>query len=159
MYKRQAVILAELDMRLESSNIKQTRRNFEGNNLLYVPEVYLDYCTENLLVMEKIEGIPVDRIENLNDLGVDLRLVAERGVEIFLKQVFIDNFFHADMHPGNIFIDAKNPSDPAYVAVDYAIVGSLSEEEQYQIGRMLVAVIGRDFNEVASILILSLIHI
>ena len=72
-----------------------------------MPEVYIDYCTENLLVMEKIEGIPVDRIEILNDLGVDLRLVAERGVEIFLKQVFIDNFFHADMHPGNIFIDAK----------------------------------------------------
>lgn len=151
----EAVILSELDMRLEASNIKQTARNFEDNNLLYVPEVYLDYCSENLLVMEMIEGIPVDRIETLNDLGVDLKLVAERGVEIFLKQVFIDNFFHADMHPGNIFIDAKNPSDPAYVAVDYAIVGSLSEEEQYQIGRMLVAVIGRDFREVANILIES----
>ena len=151
----EAVILSELDMRLEASNIKQTSRNFEDNNLLYVPEVYLDYCSENLLVMEMIEGIPVDRIETLNDLGVDLKLVAERGVEIFLKQVFIDNFFHADMHPGNIFIDAKNPSDPAYVAVDYAIVGSLSEEEQYQIGRMLVAVIGRDFREVANILIES----
>ena len=151
----EAVILSELDMRLEASNIKQTRRNFEGNNLLYVPEVYLDYCSENLLIMEKIEGVPVDRIGTLNDLGVDLKLVAERGVEIFLKQVFIDNFFHADMHPGNIFIDSKNPSDPAYVAVDYAIVGSLSEEEQYQIGRMLVAVIGRDFKEVANILIES----
>ena len=76
--------------------------------------------------MEMIEGIPVDRLDTLNDLGVDLKLVAERGVEIFLKQVFIDNFFHADMHPGNIFIDAKNPIDPAYVAVDYAIVGSRS---------------------------------
>ena len=151
----EAVILSELDMRLEASNIKQTRRNFEGNNLLYVPDVYLDYCSENLLIMEKIEGVPVDRIDTLNDLGVDLKLVAERGVEIFLKQVFIDNFFHADMHPGNIFIDSKNPSDPAYVAVDYAIVGSLSEEEQYQIGRMLVAVIGRDFKEVANILIES----
>ena len=151
----EAVILSELDMRLEASNIKQTKRNFEGNDLLYVPDVYLDYCSENLLVMEMIEGIPVDRLETLNDLGVDLKLVAERGVEIFLKQVFIDNFFHADMHPGNIFIDAKNPIDPAYVAVDYAIVGSLSEEEQYQIGRMLVAVIGRDFREVANILIES----
>ena len=151
----EAVILSELDMRLEASNIKQTRRNFENNSLLYVPDVFLDYCSEGLLVMERIEGIPVDRIETLNDLGVDLKLVAERGVEIFLKQVFIDNFFHADMHPGNIFIDAKNPSDPAYVAVDYAIVGSLSEEEQYQIGRMLVAVIGRDFKEVANILIES----
>jgi len=151
----EAVILSELDMRLEASNIKQTRRNFKDNSLLYVPDVFLDYCSEGLLVMERIEGIPVDRIETLNDLGVDLKLVAERGVEIFLKQVFIDNFFHADMHPGNIFIDAKDPSDPAYVAVDYAIVGSLSEEEQYQIGRMLVAVIGRDFKEVANILIES----
>ena len=105
--------------------------------------------------MEMIEGVPVDKIDTLNELGVDLKLVAERGVEIFLKQVFIDNFFHADMHPGNIFIDAKKPEDPAYVAVDYAIVGSLSEEEQYQIGRMLVAVIGRDFKEVANILIES----
>jgi ubiquinone biosynthesis protein len=151
----ESVILSELDMRLEASNIKQTRRNFKDNSLLYVPDVFLDYCSEGLLVMERIEGIPVDRIETLNDLGVDLKLVAERGVEIFLKQVFIDNFFHADMHPGNIFIDAKDPSDPAYVAVDYAIVGSLSEEEQYQIGRMLVAVIGRDFKEVANILIES----
>ena len=151
----ESVILAELDMRLEASNIKQTKRNFENNKLLYVPEVYLDYCTQNVLVMEMIDGVPVDRIETLNELGVDLKLVAERGVEIFLKQVFIDNFFHADMHPGNIFIDAKKPEDPAYVAVDYAIVGSLSEEEQYQIGRMLVAVIGRDFKEVANILIES----
>ena len=151
----EAVILAELDMRLEASNIKQTKRNFENNSLLYVPEVYLDLCTQNVLVMEMIEGVPVDKIDTLNELGVDLKLVAERGVEIFLKQVFIDNFFHADMHPGNIFIDAKKPEDPAYVAVDYAIVGSLSEEEQYQIGRMLVAVIGRDFKEVANILIES----
>ena len=151
----EAVILAELDMRLEASNIKQTKRNFENNSLLYVPEVYLDLCTQNVLVMEMIEGVPVDKIDTLNELGVDLKLVAERGVEIFLKQVFIDNFFHADMHPGNIFIDAKKPEDPAYVAVDYAIVGALSEEEQYQIGRMLVAVIGRDFKEVANILIES----
>ena len=149
----ETVILSELNMRIEASNIKQTRRNFEGNELLYVPDVYLDYCSENLLVMEKVHGIPVDRVNTFKDLGVDLKLIAERGVEIFLKQVFIDNFFHADMHPGNIFIDAKNPSDPAYVAVDYAIVGSLTEEEQYQIGRMLVAVIGRDFKEVAKILI------
>ena len=77
----EAVILSELDMRLEASNIKQTKRNFEGNDLLYVPDVYLDYCSENLLVMEMIEGIPVDRLETLNDLGVDLKLVAERGVE------------------------------------------------------------------------------
>ena len=151
----ESVILAELNMKVEASNIKQTKRNFENNNLLYVPEAYIDLSSENILVMERIEGIPVDKVEALKELGVDFKLLAERGVEIFLKQVFIDNFFHADMHPGNIFIDAKNPIDPAYVAVDYAIVGSLSEEEQYQIGRMLVAVIGRDFREVANILIES----
>ena len=149
----ESVILAELNMKLEASNIKQTKRNFENNNLLYVPEAYIDLSSENTLVMERIEGIPVDKVEALKELGVDFKLLAERGVEIFLKQVFIDNFFHADMHPGNIFINAKNPESPSYVAVDYAIVGTLSEEEQFQIGRMLVAVIARNFKEVANILI------
>ena len=147
------VIEAELNMRIEASNIKQTKRNFEGNNLLYVPDVYWDISTEKVLVMEKISGVPVDKIEVLKDLGVDFKLLAERGVEIFLKQVFIDNFFHADMHPGNIFIEATNPQDPSYVAVDYAIVGSLSEDEQFQIGKMLLAVISKNFSEVAAILI------
>tara|TARA_B100000700_G_scaffold314619_1_gene401456 strand:+ start:227 stop:1780 length:1554 start_codon:yes stop_codon:yes gene_type:complete len=149
----EAVILTELNMKVEASNIKQTKRNFANNNLLYVPEAYVDLTSENILVMERIEGIPVDKVEVLKELGVDFKLLAERGVEIFLKQVFIDNFFHADMHPGNIFINAKNPESPSYVAVDYAIVGTLSEEEQFQIGRMLVAVIGRNFKEVANILI------
>ena len=149
----ESVILAELNMKVEASNIKQTKRNFENNNLLYVPEAYIDLSSENILVMERIEGIPVDKVEALKELGVDFKLLAERGVEIFLKQVFIDNFFHADMHPGNIFINAKNPESPSYVAVDYAIVGTLSEEEQFQIGRMLVAVIARNFKEVANILI------
>ena len=147
------VIEAELNMRIEASNIKQTKRNFTDNKLLYVPEVYLDLTTDNVLVMEKISGIPVDKIETLREIGVDLKLLSERGVEIFLKQVFIDNFFHADMHPGNIFIEAEDPSNPSYVAVDYAIVGSLSEDEQFQIGRMLLAVISKNFSEVASVLI------
>lgn len=147
------VIEAELNMRIEASNIKQTKRNFSDNKMLYVPEVYWNLTTDNVLVMEKISGIPVDKIETLKELGVDLKLLSERGVEIFLKQVFIDNFFHADMHPGNIFIEATDPSNPSYVAVDYAIVGSLSEDEQFQIGRMLLAVISKNFSEVASVLI------
>ena len=147
------VIKAELDMRIEASNINQTRRNFEGNELLYVPIVYWDLSSERVLVMEKISGVPVDKIDVLKDLGVDFKLLSERGVEIFLKQVFIDNFFHADMHPGNIFIEASDPSNPNYVAVDYAIVGSLSEDEQFQIGKMLLAVISKDFSEVAAVLI------
>ena len=149
----EAVIYAELDMRVEASNMRQTKRNFKENQLLYVPEVYLEESTKNVLVMEKISGIPVDDLSALRKKGVDLRLLSERGVEIFLKQVFIDNFFHADMHPGNIFINPDDPSNPSYVAVDYAIVGSLSEEEQFQIGRMLLSVISRNFLEVSNILI------
>lgn len=149
----EGVIKTELDMRVEASNMRQTRRNFNKNNLLYVPEVYLELSTKRVLVMEKIEGTPVDDLKALTEKGVDLRLVSERGVEIFLKQVFVDNFFHADMHPGNIFIDTNDPSNPSYLAVDYAIVGSLDEEEQVQIGRMLLSVIGRNFLDISKILI------
>ena len=151
----EAVINTELDMRVEASNMRQTKRNFKDNNLLYVPEVFLDHTTQKVLIMEKIGGIPVDDLDSLNERGVNLRLVSERGVEIFLKQVFIDNFFHADMHPGNIFINSEDPLNPSYLAVDYAIVGSLTEEEQFQIGKMLLSVISRDFLEVANILITS----
>tara|TARA_B100000686_G_scaffold31749_1_gene32979 strand:+ start:30896 stop:32458 length:1563 start_codon:yes stop_codon:yes gene_type:complete len=149
----EGVIKTELDMRVEASNMRQTRRNFKNNNLLYVPEVYLEFSTKKVLVMEKIKGIPVDDLNTLKEKGVDLRLVSERGVEIFLKQVFVDNFFHADMHPGNIFINIEDPSNPSYVAVDYAIVGSLDEEEQVQIGRMLLSVISRNFLDISNILI------
>ena len=147
----EAVIKTELDMRVEASNMRQTKRNFKDNSLLYVPEVYLEYSTEKVLVMEKISGIPVDNIKGLKEKDVDLQLVSERGVEIFLKQVFVDNFFHADMHPGNIFINAQEPTSPSYIAVDYAIVGSLDEEEQFQIGRMLLSVISRDFLAISTI--------
>ena len=149
----EAVIKTELDMRVEASNMRQTKRNFKGNSLLYVPEVYLEYSTEKVLVMEKISGIPVDDLSSLKEKEIDLKLLSERGVEIFLKQVFVDNFFHADMHPGNIFINSDEPTNPSYIAVDYAIVGSLDEEEQIQIGRMLLSVIGRDFIEISNILI------
>ena len=149
----EAVIKTELDMRVEASNMRQTKRNFKDNQLLYVPEVYLEHSTKNVLVMERVSGVPVDDLSSLQKKGVNLRLLSERGVEIFLKQVFIDNFFHADMHPGNIFVNADDPSNPSYVAVDYAIVGSLSEEEQFQIGKMLLSVIGRNFLEVSNILI------
>ena len=149
----EAVIKTELDMRVEASNMRQTKRNFKGNSLLYVPEVYLEYSTEKVLVMEKISGIPVDDLSSLKEKEIDLKLLSERGVEIFLKQVFVDNFFHADMHPGNIFINSDEPTNPSYIAVDYAIVGSLDEEEQIQIGRMLLSVIGRNFIEISNILI------
>ncbi len=149
----EAVINSELDMRIESSNMKQTKIYFEENKLLHVPKVYLELTTKKILTMEKISGIPIDNIRKLEKEGVNLQLLAERGVEIFLKQVFIDNFFHADMHPGNIFVNAEDPFNPSYVAVDYAIVGSLREEEQFQIGRMLLSVVQRNFKEIANIMI------
>ncbi|GIT33159.1 MAG: hypothetical protein Ct9H300mP3_06900 [Gammaproteobacteria bacterium] len=107
----EAVIKTELDMRVEASNMRQTKRNFKSNTLLYVPEVYLEYSSEKVLVMEKISGIPVDNLNSLKEKDVNLKLLSERGVEIFLKQFFVDNFFHADMHPGKYFYQCKRTNE------------------------------------------------
>ncbi|MEZ5570775.1 MAG: ubiquinone biosynthesis regulatory protein kinase UbiB [Halioglobus sp.] len=145
------VILDELDMAREAANTSQLRRNFHDNKLLYVPEVYWDYSCRNVLTMERISGIPVTDLEALRACGTDLKLLGERGVEIFFTQVFHHSFFHADMHPGNIFVDATNPSDPTYIAVDCAIVGSLSDADQYYLGRNLLGIFRRDYREVAQL--------
>jgi ubiquinone biosynthesis protein len=145
------VILDELDMTKEAANTSQLRRNFENNKLLYVPEVYWDYTCRNVLTMERISGIPVTDIETLRARGTDLKLLGERGVEIFFTQVFHHSFFHADMHPGNIFVDATNPEDPTYIGIDCAIVGSLSEADQYYLGRNLLGIFRRDYREVAQL--------
>jgi ubiquinone biosynthesis protein len=145
------IILDELDMAREAANTSQLRRNFEDNKLLYVPEVHWDYTCHNVLTMERIAGIPVTDIEALRAKGADLKLLGERGVEIFFTQVFTHSFFHADMHPGNIFIDATDPSDPTYIAVDCAIVGSLSDADQYYLGRNLLGIFHRDYREVAQL--------
>jgi ubiquinone biosynthesis protein len=144
-------IFDELDLRREAANASQLRRNFEGSNLVYVPQVYWDYTRSNVMVSERINGIPVTDVETLQAKGTDLKLLAERGVEIFFTQVFRDNFFHADMHPGNIFVDASDPADPRYIAVDCAIVGSLSDADQYYLARNLLAVFRRDYREVAEL--------
>lgn len=145
------VILDELDLGREAANACQLRRNFEGSKLVYIPEVHWDYSCRNVLTMERIHGIPVTDLEELRARGTDLKLLGERGVEIFFTQVFRDSFFHADMHPGNIFVDATDPSDPTYIAVDCAIVGSLSDEDQYYLGRNLLGVFRRDYREVAQL--------
>ncbi|NND67460.1 MAG: ubiquinone biosynthesis regulatory protein kinase UbiB [Halioglobus sp.] len=145
------VILDELDLAREAANTSQLRRNFEDSKLVYIPQVYWDYTCRDVLTMEKIYGIPVTDIEALNARGTDLKLLGERGVEIFFTQVFRDSFFHADMHPGNIFVDATDPADPTYIAVDCAIVGSLSDEDLYYVGRNLLAVFRRDYREVAEL--------
>lgn len=144
-------IFDELDLRREAANASQLRRNFEGSNLVYVPQIYWDYTRSNVMVSERIQGIPVTDVDTLEARGTDLKLLAERGVEIFFTQVFRDNFFHADMHPGNIFVDASDPADPRYIAVDCAIVGSLSEADQYYLARNLLAVFRRDYREVAEL--------
>lgn len=145
------VILDELDMAREAANTSQLRRNFENNKLLYVPEVYWDYTCRQVLTMERISGIPVTDMEALRARGTDLKLLAERGVDIFFTQVFHHSFFHADMHPGNIFVDATDPADPTYIGVDCAIIGSLSDADQYYLGRNLLGIFRRDYREVAQL--------
>jgi ubiquinone biosynthesis protein len=145
------VILDELDLGREAANGCQLRRNFENSKLVYIPEVYWDYTCRNVLTMERISGIPVTDMEALRAKGTDLKLLGERGVEIFFTQVFRDSFFHADMHPGNIFVDVTDPADPTYIAVDCAIVGSLSEADQYYLGRNLLGIFRRDYREVAQL--------
>lgn len=143
------VILDELDLGREAANASQLRRNFADGRLLYVPEVHWAYTRRNVYVMERIYGIPVTDLDTLRQRGTHLRLLAERGVEIFFTQVFRDSFFHADMHPGNIFINADNPEDPRYIAIDCAIIGSLSEGDQYYLARNLLGIFQRDYHEVA----------
>ncbi|MBN7797912.1 ubiquinone biosynthesis regulatory protein kinase UbiB [Parahaliea mediterranea] len=144
-------ILDELDLSREAANASQLRRNFEDSPLVYIPQVHWDYTRHNVFVMERISGIPVTDIEALKARGTDLKLLAERGVEIFFTQVFRDSFFHADMHPGNIFVDATVPSDPTYIAVDCAIIGSLSDSDQYYLARNLLAIFHRDYHECAQL--------
>lgn len=144
-------ILDELNLQREAANASQLRRNFLNSPLLYVPEVYWEYTRTNVLVMERIYGIPVTNMAALNAQQTDLKKLAERGVEIFFTQVFNHNFFHADMHPGNIFVSTKNPQLPQYIAVDMAIVGSLTREDQYYLARNLLAMFRRDYRQVAEL--------
>lgn len=145
------VILDELDLGREAANASQLRRNFEDSKLVYVPQVHWDYTCRQVFTMERIEGIPVTDMETLRARNVDLKLLAERGVEIFFTQVLRDSFFHADMHPGNIFVDASDPADPTYIAVDCAIIGALSESDQYYLARNLLGIFRRDYHEVAQL--------
>jgi ubiquinone biosynthesis protein len=144
-------ILDELDLQREAANASQLRRNFENSSLCYVPEVHWDYTRRDVYVMERIRGVPVTDLAQLRAAGTDLKLLAERGVEIFFTQVFRDSFFHADMHPGNIFVDISSPQDPTYIAVDCAIIGSLSDFDQYYLARNLLAIFRRDYRECAEL--------
>lgn len=142
-------ILDELDLQHEAANTARLRINFAESPLLYVPRVYWDLTRRNVLVLERIYGVPISDMATLRARGVNLRKLAERGVETFFTQVFEHNFFHADMHPGNIFVDIDDPDDPNYIAIDCAIIGSLTREDQAYLARNLLAFFHRDYAEVA----------
>ncbi|MFD2165718.1 ubiquinone biosynthesis regulatory protein kinase UbiB [Thalassotalea euphylliae] len=148
-------ILDELDLNREAANAIQLKRNFtqgrEQDHHLYVPEVYSSYSHKNVLVMERIYGIGVGEVETLQSLGVDMKLLAERGVEVFFTQVFRDSFFHADMHPGNVFVNATNPADPTWIAIDCGIVGTLNKEDKRYLAENFVAFFNRDYRKVAEL--------
>ena len=141
----------ELDLMQEAANAAQLKRNFEGSDQLYVPEIYWDYCRPNVLTMERIAGIPIGDIEALRTHGTNIARLAENGVKIFFTQVFKHNFFHADMHPGNIFVDVENPDHPRYIAVDFGIVGSLSARDQHYLAANFLAFFKRDYYRVAKL--------
>tara|TARA_B100000780_G_scaffold278923_1_gene254397 strand:- start:6194 stop:7825 length:1632 start_codon:yes stop_codon:yes gene_type:complete len=144
-------IVDELDLNREAANGMQLGRNFEGSEALYVPNIYSDYCTKNVLVMERIYGIPISNIEALIEQDTNLRILAERGVEVFFTQVFRDSFFHADMHPGNIFVSRENPQNPQYIAIDFGIVGTLNQEDKRYLAENFIAFFNRDYRKVAQL--------
>lgn len=144
-------LLDELNLLRESANAIQLRRNFEDSPMLYVPEVYPDYCSESMMVMERIYGIPVSDVEALEAQGTNMQLLAERGVQVFFTQVFRDSFFHADMHPGNIFVSYEHPEDPQYIGIDCGIVGSLNKEDKRYLAENFIAFFNRDYRKVAEL--------
>ncbi len=144
-------VMDELDLMREGANASQLRRNFRDSELLYVPEVEWELTRRNVMVMERIHGIPISATGQLRERGVDMQRLAERGVEIFFTQVFRHNFFHADMHPGNIFVDATDPAAPRYIAVDFGIMGSLTVDDQRYLAENFHAFFNRDYERVAEL--------
>ena len=147
----QKTILDELDLMREAANASQLKRNFAGSDLLYVPEVYWDYCRNDVMVMERIHGVPISDLPRLRAAGTNIAQLAENGVRIFFTQVFRHNFFHADMHPGNIFVLVDNPQQPRYAAVDFGIVGTLDPRDQHYLAENFLAVFDRDYRRVAQL--------
>ncbi|MCK5639731.1 MAG: ubiquinone biosynthesis regulatory protein kinase UbiB [Gammaproteobacteria bacterium] len=140
-------ILDELNLAHEAANASQLRRNFTDSEKLYIPEIYWPLVKRNAMVMERIHGIPISNIDDLKNAGIDLKALSERGVEIFFTQVFTHNFFHADMHPGNIFVSPEGQ----YIAVDFGIVGSLSPDDQRYLAENFFAFFKRDYQRVAEL--------
>jgi ubiquinone biosynthesis protein len=147
----QKTILDELDLMREAANAAQLKRNFTGSDLLYVPEVYWDLCRKNVMVMERVRGVLVNDVAELERRGANIQRLAENGVEIFFTQAFRHNFFHADMHPGNIFVLLDDPQHPRYAAVDFGIVGSLDPRDQHYLAENFLAFFNRDYRRIAQL--------
>ena len=147
----ETTILHELDLIREAANASELRRHFDNSPDLYVPQIHWDYCRPQVLVMERISGIPVTDLAQLREQNINLEVLARKGVEIFFTQVFRNNYFHADMHPGNIFVSPDNPEDPQYIAVDFGIMGSLSTSDQRYLAENFVAFFNRDYRRVAEL--------
>ncbi|NCI78301.1 ABC1 kinase family protein [Acinetobacter kanungonis] len=143
------IILNELDLTLEADNTRRMRHYFTGSSMMYVPEVYMD--SKEVMVAERITGVPISDTATFDRMGMDRKDLAEKGLTIFFTQVFRDNFFHADMHPGNVFVETINPSNPRFIALDCAIMGELSKHDQMTVARMLLAVMNSDFMQLIQI--------
>ena len=139
----------ELDLMREAANCSKLRRNFADSDLLMLPEVHWDWCSESVMVMERMHGTPISHVEELREKGVDIPLLARSGVEIFFTQVFRDGFFHADMHPGNIFVCTDGPRKGQYIALDFGIVGTLSDSDKNYLAQNFLAFFKRDYKRVA----------
>jgi ubiquinone biosynthesis protein len=146
----QTTVLHELDLVREAANCAQIGRNWVDSEIIKVPKIYWDYCKTNILVQERIHGIPINNLQQLKAAGVNIEQLAINGVQIFFTQVFLHNLFHADMHPGNVFVDISNPKKPLYAAVDFGIVGSLDEKDKRYLARSFSAFFERDYTTIAS---------
>ncbi|MCG8324449.1 MAG: ubiquinone biosynthesis regulatory protein kinase UbiB [Thiotrichales bacterium] len=145
-------LMNELDLMREAANASQLRRNFKGSKILYIPRVEWDYTTRNVMVMERISGIPVNNRDRLNEQGIDLKWLAESGVEAFFTMVFRDSFFHADMHPGNIFVaPPEQGGSPRFMLIDFGIMSSLSEYDQRYLAENFMAFLDKDYQRVAQL--------
>ena len=145
----ESTIVDELDLQREAANASQLRRNFLHSTKLYVPKIYWEYVHTNVLVMERIHGVRISDVALLKEKNCDFKKLAENGVEMFFTQVFRDNFFHADMHPGNLFVDCSDPDNPKFNVVDFGIIGSLSPSDNHYLAQNLLAFLDRDYRKVA----------
>ncbi len=147
----QNTLFNELDLRIEAANTTQLKRNFEQSDLLYVPKVYWEFCRQRVMVQEKIHGVPIGKIDRLLENNVNMKKLAHHGVEIFFTQVFRDSYFHADMHPGNIFVNIDDPANPSYIAIDCGIMGTLNQSDKRYLAQNFVAFFNRDYRQIAEL--------